>query len=68
MENQKYQKLLEYLKTGNYRGNDEEKFKKWAGQFREEANHIYKSEKRVIPRYEVAWIISMFHDDPTMAH
>ena len=68
MESQKYYCLLEYLKKGRQNETEDQKFRKWAEQFEEKQNHIYKGKRRVIPRYEVTWIISMFHDDPTMTH
>jgi hypothetical protein len=58
--------LLKYLKTGKDITNKEDR--EWAEQFKEIHDHVYKEERRVIPRSEVTWIISMFHDDPTMAH
>ena len=68
MEDQKYFRLLNHLKKKRQNEQEDTKFRQWAQQFEERQNHIYKGERRVIPRYEVAWIISMFHDDPTMAH
>ncbi len=65
MEETEYFELLEYLK-GKVGGNKD--YRQWASQFKEQNNHIYYNGKRVIPRYEVTWILSMFHDDPTMAH
>ena len=65
MENQDYQELLQYLKNPTPKGED---YEKWATQFRECNNHIYRGNRRVVPTYETKWIISMFHDDPTQAH
>ncbi len=50
MDEQDYQKLLAYLKNLSKVG---EKYKKWASQFEERYNHIYREEQRVIPRGEV---------------
>ncbi len=65
MDNQDYQKLLQYLKNLIPQ---EEDYKKWAIQFREYNDHIYRGERRVVPVYETKWIISMFHDNLTQAH
>ena len=65
MENQDYQKLLWYLKNSTLQGKD---YEKWATQFREYNDHIYKGERRVVPAYETEWIMSIFHDDPTQAY
>ncbi len=65
MENQDYQKLLQYLKNPTPQRED---YEKWATQFREHNDHIYKGDRRVIPAYEAKWIMSMFHDDSTQAH
>jgi transposase InsO family protein len=66
MDDQRYQELLKYLKTG--KGLTDKEDREWAEQFKEIHDHVYKEERRVIPRSEVTWIISMFHDDPTMAY
>ncbi len=65
MENQDYQKLLQYLKNPTPQGED---YEKWVTQFREHNDHIYKGDRRVVPAYETKWIMSMFHDDLTQAH
>src|SRR6266498_2933148 len=65
MENQDYQKLLQYLKNPIPQ---EEDYEKWATQFRKHNDHIYRGDRRVVPAYETKWIISMFHNDPTQAH
>src|SRR6266542_184940 len=65
MKNQDYQKLLQYLKNLTPQGED---YEKWATQFREYNDHIYKGDRRVVPVYETKWIMSMFHDDLTQAH
>ena len=65
MNNQDYQKLLQYLKDLIPQG---EGYKKWATQFREYNDHIYQEERRVVLAYETKWIMSIFHDDPTQAH
>ncbi len=65
MKNQDYQKLLQYLKNPTPKGED---YEKWATQFRECNDHIYRGDRRVVPTYETKWIMSMFHDDPTQAH
>ncbi len=46
MKKQNYQKLLAYLK--NLNDNVEEEYKKWASQFEEKYNHVYKGKWRVI--------------------
>ena len=70
METNKYEELLKYLQTGEIpeRIQEKERWKDWAETFTERLNHVYWGDKRLIPRYETTWIISMFHDDPTMAH
>ncbi len=65
MDNQDYQKLLQYLKDLT---SQREGYEKWATQFRKHNNHIYREERRVVPVYETKWIMSMFHDDPTQAY
>ncbi len=49
MKNQEYQKLLQYLKDLTSQGED---YKKWATQFREYNNYIYRGERRVVSAYE----------------
>ena len=65
MEEDEYQDLIKYLK-GEINGNKE--YRQWTSQFYKKNNHIYYGNKRIIPRYEVTWIMEMFHDDPMMAH
>jgi transposase InsO family protein len=65
MNDDEYFELLDFVK-GKVTGNRE--YREWASQFKEKNNHIYFKEKRIIPRYEMTWVLSMFHDDPTMAH
>ncbi len=65
MKNQDYQKLLQYLKNPT---SQREGYKKWATQFREHNDHIYREDRRVVPAYKTKWIMSMFHDDPTQVH
>ncbi len=45
IENQDYQKLLQYLKNLTPKGED---YEKWITQFREYNDHIYKEERRVV--------------------
>ena len=69
MEQTTYQELLTYHQTQDIPKDAlREAYKIWAQQFEENDNRLYIKGKRVIPRSEVTWIISMFHDDPTMAH
>src|SRR6266540_2618734 len=68
MNNEQYSELLEYLLTGQLPKEADETYEKWASQFREQNNHIYVEERRLVPRYELSWILSMFHDNPTSAH
>ena len=65
MDNQDYQRLLQYLKNLI---SQEKDYEKWATQFREHNNHIYWEERRVVPAYETKWIMLIFHDDLTQAH
>src|SRR6266545_4362117 len=68
MDNEQYSELLEYLLTGQLPKEADETYEQWASQFREQNNHIYVEERRLVPRYELSWILSMFHDNPTSAH
>ncbi len=43
-------------------------YEKWASQFKEQNNHIYVKERKLIPRYELSWILSIFYNNPTLAH
>jgi len=65
MNNQDYQKLLQYLKYLTSQG---EGYEKWMTQFRKHNNHIYRGDKRVVSAYEIKWIMSMFYDDLIQAH
>ena len=65
MEKTEYFELLDYLKG---KATKEKEYRQWASQFEEKNSHIYFEEKGVIPRYEVTWICTIFHDHPTMAH
>ncbi len=50
MKNQEYQKLLQYFKNLTPQG---ENYEKWATQFRENNDHIYREDRRIIPAYEM---------------
>ena len=65
MENQDYQKLLQYFKNLTFQEKD---YEKWTTQFKERNNHIYREDRRIISAYETKWIILIFHDDPTQAY
>ncbi len=45
-----------------------EEYKKWVLQFEKRYNHIYKGERRVVPKGEIEWIMSMFHNDLTKVY
>ena len=66
MEEKKYYELLEHLQEGK----EEKSWKyiKQANQFEEEGGQIFKNNRRVIPRSQVLWLISIFHDLPTEEH
>ena len=68
MDEKEYFELLDYLQKGKIPKNAGEKYEKWARQFKERQGHIYVEERRLIPRSETTWIMSMFHDNPTSAH
>ena len=68
MDNEQYNELLEYLLTGELSKEADETYEKWASQFKEQNNHIYVEERRFVPRYELFWILSMFHDNSTSTH
>ena len=59
---------MEYLLNRQLPKEADEAYRKWASQFREQNNHIYVEERRLVPRYELSWILSMFHDNPTSTH
>ncbi|SRR6266498_414326 len=65
MDNQDYQKLLQYFKDLTPQG---EGYKKWATQFKEHNNYIYQEGRRVVLAYKTKWIMLMFYDDPTQAY
>ncbi len=65
MDNQNYQKLLQYLKNLIHQ---EEDYEKWVTQFREYNDHIYRRDRRVISAYKTKWIMSIFHDNLTQAY
>ncbi len=65
MDNQDYQKLLQYFKNSTPQGED---YEKWVTQFRKYNDYVYRGDRKVVPAYETKWIISMFHDDSTQAH
>ena len=68
MDNEQYSELLDYLLKGQLSQGADEPYEKWASQFREQNNHIYVEERQLVPRYELSWILSMFHDNPTSAY
>ena len=68
MDNEQYNGLLKYLLTGQLPKGADKTYEKWASQFREQSNHIYVEERWLVPRYKLSWILSMFHDNPTLAH
>jgi len=41
---------LAYLKNPS---NVEEEYKKWMSQFEEKYNHIYKRERKIVPKEEI---------------
>jgi len=49
MDNMKYQELLSYLQNLT---SQSEEYEKWASQFHEKLNHVYKGERRVVPQSE----------------
>src|SRR6266542_2963936 len=68
MDNEQYSELLEYLLNGQLLKEADETYEKWASQFSEQNNHIYIEERRLVPRYKLSWILSIFHDNLTSAH
>ncbi len=68
MDNEQYSDLLEYLLNGQLPKETDETYEKWTSQFREQSNHIYVEEWWLVPRYELSWILSMFHDNLTSTH
>ena len=67
MDNEQYSDLLEYLLNRQLPKEADETYEKWTSQFKEQSNHIYVEERQLVPRYELSWILSMFHDNPTSA-
>ena len=57
MNNEQYSELLEYLLNRQLPEKVDETYEKWASQFREQNNHIYVEERRLVPRYELSWIL-----------
>jgi len=49
MDNQDYQKLLQYLKHLTLQ---EKEYEKWATQFKEHNNHVYREDRRVVSAYK----------------
>ncbi len=47
-------KLLEYLLNGQLPKEADGTYEKWASQFREQNNHIYVEERRLVPRYKLS--------------
>ena len=68
MDNEQYSELLEYLLKKQLLKEADEAYEKWTSQFREQNNHIYVEERQLVPRYELFWILSMFHDNSTSTH
>src|SRR6266498_5932907 len=68
MDNEQYNELLEYLLKEQLSKEANETYEKWASQFRKQNNHIYVKERRLVPRYELSWILSIFHNNPTSTH
>ena len=56
---------VQYLKNLTLQ---EEDYEKYATQFREYNEHIYKGDKRVVLIYKTKWIMLMFHDDLIQVH
>jgi len=49
MDNEQYSDLLKYLLEGQLPKEADETYEKCASQFREQSNHIYVKERRLIP-------------------
>ena len=45
MEDKRYQELLSYLQNPTPQ---KEEYEKWASQFHEKLNHVYKEERRAL--------------------
>ncbi len=65
MNNQDYQKLLQYLKKLTSWKKD---YERWITQFGEQNDHIYQENRKVVSVYKMKWIMLIFHDDPTQAY
>ena len=70
METTRYQEVVRYKEVEEIpeRIKEKDKQKEWAEEFKKKNGQIYYNNRRIVPKKEVNWIISMFHDDPTMAH
>ena len=70
METTRYQEVVKYKETGEIpeRIKEKDKWEEWAEEFKEKNGQIYYNDRRIVPKEEVNWIISMFYDDLTMVH
>ena len=71
MDSQEYVLLYRYLhKNEILEGRDSVQYENYALKFKLENSMILikDSDRKVVQAYEVEWICSMFHDDPTSAH
>ena len=70
IETTRYKEVVRYKETEEIpkRVKEKEKWREWAEEFKEKNDQIYYNDRRIIPKEEVNWIISMFHDDLTMAY
>ncbi len=68
MNNKHYNELLDYLLKRQLLKKVDETYEKWVSQFRKQNNHIYVKERRLVPHYELSWILSIFHNNPTSTH
>ena len=68
MDNEQNNELLEYLLKGQLLKEANKIYEKWVSQFREQNNHIYVKEWRLIPQYKLSWILNMFYNNLTLAH
>ncbi len=54
MDNEQYNELLEYLLNRQLSKEADETYIKWASQFREQNNHIYMEERRLVSHYKLS--------------
>ena len=69
MDNSAYENLFQYLKYGQIpAGKDSKAYQLYALAFNLKDDKVVKSQRQVIPRYDMEKYLLIYHDDPTAAH